>query len=143
MIKVYEKHFFFNTMLFQGQKDIYQNLLRAAPLCQLNQTYMFIMLDQKGCFFFIKTHFKAVLTGKAFKHCRFELRLQISLYDQNLAIKKEDFRLKSDLVWQNPFLKLWKLKFIIIPFGFIRFWSIFLCFCVRYKVFCVLYTQQK
>ena len=44
----HEKHFFFNKMVFQGRKDIFQNWLRAAPLCQLNQTYRFIKLDQKG-----------------------------------------------------------------------------------------------
>ena len=57
--------------------------------------------------------------------------------------KKEDFEIKSDLFWQNPFLKLWKLKFIIIQFGSIRFWSIFLCFCVRYKVFSVYCTLSR
>ena len=32
-----EKHFFFfNGMVFQGQKEIFKDLLRAAPLCQLN-----------------------------------------------------------------------------------------------------------
>ena len=39
---------FFKGTVFQGQKDIFQNWLQAAPLCQLNQTYRFIMLDQKG-----------------------------------------------------------------------------------------------
>ena len=45
--------------------------------------------------------------------------------------KKEDFEIKSDLFWQNPFLKLWKLKFIIIQFGSIRFWSIFYVFLCK------------
>ena len=80
----HEKHFFFNRMVFQGQKDIFQNWLRAAHLCQLNQT----MLDQKGKCFFIKTYFIPVFTGKAFKHCMFELRLQIGFYDQNLVRKR-------------------------------------------------------
>ena len=40
------KNIFFNRMVFQGQKDIFQIWLQAAPLCQLNQTYRFIMLDQ-------------------------------------------------------------------------------------------------
>ena len=57
--------------------------------------------------------------------------------------KKEDFEIKSDLFWQNTFLKLWKLKFVIIQFGSIRFWSIFLCFCVRYKVFSVYCTLSQ
>ena len=75
-----------------------------------------------------------------------KLRLQIGFYDQNLVRKKEDFEIKSDLFWQNTFLKLWKLKFIKIQFGSIRFWSIFLCFCVRYKVFsgcCTLSQTEK
>ena len=106
------KNTFFNRMVFQGQKDIFQNWLRAAPLYQLNQTYRFIMLDQKGNFFFIKTYFK-----------QFWLVKQVwakspdwPLWTKSSA-KKEDFRLKSDLIWQNPFLKLWKLKFIIIKSG--------------------------
>ena len=45
--------------------------------------------------------------------------------------------MKSDLIWFFFFLKLRKLKFIIIKFGSIHFWSIYLCFCVRYKVFSV------
>ena len=58
--------------------------------------------------------------------------------------KKGDFEIKSDLFWQNTFLKLWKLKFIIIQFGSIRFWSIFLCFfCARYKVFTVYCTLSQ
>ena len=73
--------------------------------------------------------------------CSFELRLQIGFYDQNLVRKKEDFEIKSDLFWQNTFLKLWKLKFIIIQFGSVRFWSIFLCFCVRYKV-CIVHSAK-
>ena len=82
------------------------------------------------------------MTGKAFKHCMFELRLQIGFYDQNLVRKKRT--LKSNLIYsENTFLKLWKLKFIIIKFGFIRFWSIFLCFCVRYKVFSVYCTLSQ
>ena len=125
------KNTFFNRMVFQGRKDIIQNWLWAAPLCQLNQIYRFIMLDQKGYFFFIKTYFQPVLTSKAFKHCMFELRLQIGFYDQNLVRKKEDFEIKYDLFWQNTFLKLWKLKFIIIQFGSIHFWSIFLCFLCK------------
>jgi hypothetical protein len=46
--KRHENHLFFNGMVFQGRKDIFQTWLRAAPLCQLNQTYRFIMLNQKG-----------------------------------------------------------------------------------------------
>ena len=83
------------------------------------------------------------MTGKAFKHCMFELRLQIGFYDQNLVRKKEDFEIKSDLFWQNTFIKIWKLKFIIIQFGSIRFWSICVCFCVRYKVFSVYCTLSQ
>ena len=44
------KNTFFNGMVFQGQKNIFQNWFQASPLCQLNQTYRFIMLDQKGFF---------------------------------------------------------------------------------------------
>ena len=59
------------------------------------------------------------------------------------SAKKEDFRLKSDLIWQNPFLTLWKLKFNIIQFGYIRFWAYFYVFCVRYKVFSVYFTLSR
>ena len=52
------------------------------------QTYRFIMLDPKCKFLFIKTYFLVVLTGEAFKNGMFELRLNIGLYDQNLALKK-------------------------------------------------------
>ena len=83
------------------------------------------------------------MTGKTFKHCMFELKLQIGSYDQNLMRKKEDFEIKSDLFWQNTFLELWKLKFIIIQLGSIRFWNISLCFCVRYKVFSVYCTLSQ
>ena len=55
-------------------------------------TQMFTKFD-----LFFKKYFKEVLTGKAFKHCMFELRLQISLYDQNL-VRKEDFDFKSDFI---------------------------------------------
>ena len=73
----------------------------------------------------------------------FELILQIGFYDQNLVRKKRT--LKSNLIYSDKIhlFKLWKLKFIIIQFGSIRFWSIFLCFCVRYKVFSVYYTLSQ
>ena len=74
----------------------------------------------------------------------FELRLQIGFYDLNLVRKKRT--LKSNLIYSDKilfFFKLWKLKFIIIQFGFIGFWSIFLCFCVRYKVFSVYCTLSQ
>ena len=51
----------------------------------------------------------------------FELRLQIGLYDQNLALKKEDFRLKSD--WIGAYFCVF--------------------FCVRYKVFSVYCTLSR
>ena len=66
-----------NRMVFQGLKYIFQNWLWAAPLCQVNQTYRFIMLDQKDKFFFIKTYLKAVLTNKVFKHFRLAFMTKI------------------------------------------------------------------
>ena len=79
------KNTFFQQNGVSGQKRYFLKLIVS---CQLNQTYRFIMLDQKCYFFFIKTTFWPVLTGKAFKHCMFDLRFQIDLYDQNLALKK-------------------------------------------------------
>ena len=44
------------------------------------------------------------------------------------SVNKEDFRLKWDLMQQNPFFNSLKLKFNSIKFGSIRF-EFFLCFC--------------
>ena len=70
-------------MVFWGLIDISQNCLQAAPTFQLHQTKRVTMFS-----FYLKkkTCFKEVLNGKAFQHSMFELRLQIVLYDQNLAL---------------------------------------------------------
>ena len=44
-----------------------------------------------------KTYFKVVLTGKALKHCMFELRLQIGLGPKSKE-KKKDFHFNSDFI---------------------------------------------
>ena len=36
----------------------------------------------------------------------FKITLQISLYDQNLLRKKEDFHIKSDLIYSNIFFSI-------------------------------------
>ena len=83
-------------MVFQGRKDIFQNLLRGASI------KIFIGLlcwTKKVSFYFIKTYFQPVFTSKEFKHCMFEQRLQIEFYDQNLVRKKRT--LKSNLVYSD------------------------------------------
>ena len=61
------KYTFCKVQLFEGPTDTYKNLLQAALLCQLHQTYNIIILDQKYYFLFTKTYFKAVFTSKALK----------------------------------------------------------------------------
>ena len=76
----------FKNYLFQwngvlGPKDIFQNWLQAAPSCHLNQTYKFIIFNQKGKFFFTNKYFQEVLTRKSFKNRMFKLILQLGFYD--------------------------------------------------------------
>ena len=115
--------------MIQGPKNNFKILLRAAPSCQLHQTYVFIMLDPKCQFLFIKTHFKAFLIGEAFKLC-------IGLYYQNLAGKKKI--LDSNLLLFNDgnlifFSTIWVYMFLE---------NIFV-FCVKYQVFIVYCTLSR
>ena len=85
-----------------GPKRFFSSKFIAT--CFFMPTSPNLFWTQNGSLFllFVKTYFFfEVLTCKAFKHCMFELGLQIFLYDQNLFLTNrilDSNLIKSDLI---------------------------------------------
>ena len=74
----------------------------------------------------------------------FKITFQTSLYAQNLLIKKEDFDIKSCLIYSSKFLKLTKLSIFQYKEGQYVLETIFWVFlCSVQGVQCVLYNQSE
>ena len=97
------KNTFFSTEWFFRAKKIFSrtdcNLLLYVKFTKIRDS---LNWNKKFRFYSQKHVFYEVLTGKAFKHCMFELRLQIDLYYQNLVRKKRI--LISNLILSNKII---------------------------------------
>ena len=82
------KKTFFQLNSVLGPTRYFPELIASCSLMPTSPNLKVHKMGPKIFVFIIQKYFKEVLTDKAFKHCMFELRLQIGLYDQNLVRKK-------------------------------------------------------